>query len=97
MDAPELKRDLARADADCIAFEADYKGRLDALASEPAKLAEALKRYEAIEDLLGRIISYASLVYAGNTHRSRSHEILRRRAGAVSPRRRCIFCSSRWS
>ena len=26
-----------------------------------------MKRYEALEDLLGRLISYAGLVYAGNT------------------------------
>ena len=26
-----------------------------------------MRRYEAIEDLLGRLISYAGLVYAGNT------------------------------
>ena len=30
-------------------------------------LAAAVKRYEAIDDRLGRLISYASLVYAGNT------------------------------
>ena len=32
-----------------------------------AKLAEAVKRYEALDDLLGRLISFAGLVYAGNT------------------------------
>ena len=65
MDAPELKRDLARADADSAAFEADYKGRLAALTAG-GKLIEAVKRFEALEDLLGRLISYAGLVYAGN-------------------------------
>ena len=70
MDAPELKRDLERADADCVAFEEAYKGKLAALAAGAdggAKLAEAVKRYEALDDLLGRLISYAGLVYAGNT------------------------------
>src|SRR4029078_12834878 len=48
--------------------EADYKGRLEELArNDPAALAEALKRYEAIEDLLCRVISYAARFYAGNT------------------------------
>src|SRR3954463_8568046 len=70
MDAPELKRDLARADAECQAFETAYKGKLGDLAALPgggAKLAEVLRRYEALDDLLGRIISYAGLVHAGNT------------------------------
>jgi oligoendopeptidase F len=70
MDAPELKRDLERADADCVAFEDAYKGKLATLAAGAAggaKLADAVKRYEAIDDLLGRLISYAGLVYAANT------------------------------
>ena len=70
MDAPELKRDLERGAAECAAFEEAYKGKLAGLAADHdagAKLAEAVKRYETIDDLLGRIISYAGLVYAGNT------------------------------
>jgi oligoendopeptidase F len=69
-DSPEVKRDLDRAEADCVAFEETYKGKLAALASSPqagASLAAAVKRYEAIDDLIGRIGSYASLLYAGNT------------------------------
>src|SRR5437764_2924532 len=69
-DAPEVKRDLERADAECVAFEETYKGKLAGLAAAPdagATLAEAVRRYEAIDDLLGRLISFASLVYAGNT------------------------------
>jgi oligoendopeptidase F len=70
MDDPQVKRDLDRADAECLAFEEAYKGRLAALADAPdagAKLAEAVRRYEALDDLLGRIISFAGLVHAGNT------------------------------
>jgi oligoendopeptidase F len=66
MDAPELKRDLARADAESIAFEHDYKGKLAAL-TQDGRLIEAVKRYEALDDLLGRLISYAGLVHAGDT------------------------------
>src|SRR5215510_3487323 len=66
MDAPELKRDLARAEADSLAFEQDYKGRLAALTAD-GRLVEAVRRYEALDDLLGRLISYAGLVHAGDT------------------------------
>src|ERR1700742_5072554 len=58
IDAPEVVRDLDRMDAECIAFEQDYKGRL---AEQTAKdgggawLAAAVKRYEAIDDLAGRL------------------------------------------
>jgi oligoendopeptidase F len=69
-DSPEVKRDLELADSECVAFEQDFKGRLAALATGEGAgkaLAQALKRYEAIDDRLGRLLSYASLVYAGNT------------------------------
>src|SRR6187401_65178 len=68
LDSPEVKRDLELADSDCAAFEQDFKGRLAALAAgEGGALAKAVKRYEAIDDRLGRLMSYASLMYAGNT------------------------------
>jgi oligoendopeptidase F len=70
IDAPEISRDLDRMDAECIAFENDYKGKL---AEETAKegggawLAGAVKRYEAIDDLAGRLASYAGLIHAGDS------------------------------
>src|ERR1043166_3784735 len=70
MDAPAVKRDLDRADTECAAFADAYKGKLAVLATSAEAgraLAEAVKRYEAIDDLLGRLISFASLVYAENT------------------------------
>jgi oligoendopeptidase F len=70
LDDPAIKRDLDRADADCVAFEEGYKGRLDAMARSAqagASLAAALSAYEAIDDLIGRLGSYAGLVHAGNT------------------------------
>src|SRR6188508_1331920 len=68
LDSPEVKRDLELADSDCAAFEQDFKGRLAALAAgEGGGLAKAVARYEAIDDRLGRLMSYASLMYAGNT------------------------------
>ena len=69
-DAPEVARDLDRADLDCAAFEADHKGKLATLAAGPqggAALAVVIRRYEAIDDLLGRLISYAGLVHVGDT------------------------------
>lgn len=70
IDAPEFKRDLDRAEAECVSFEKAYKGRLEELASGAhagQSLAEPVRRYEAMEDLLGRLLSYAMLVYCGDT------------------------------
>ena len=70
LDSPELKWDLENAANQCVAFETDFKGRLAGLAAGQGAgqaLAAAVKRYEALDDTLGRLISYASLVYAGNS------------------------------
>jgi oligoendopeptidase F len=70
IDAPEVKRDLDRADTECAAFAEAYKGKLATLAASAeasSAIAAAVKRYEAIDDLLGRLISFASLVYSENT------------------------------
>ncbi len=70
MDAPALEADLVKADAACKAFETDHKGKLATLLEDGkggAALAGVVKRYEEIEDLIGRIASYGSLVYAGDT------------------------------
>src|ERR1700743_300516 len=62
IDAPEVTRDLARMDSECVAFETDYKGKLaEHTAREDGGkwLAQAVRRYEAIDDLAGRLGSYA--------------------------------------
>jgi oligoendopeptidase F len=70
IDAPEVMRDLQKMDADCVAFETDFKGKLaEQTAGEGGGkwLAEAVRRYEAIDDLAGRLGSYAGLVHAGDS------------------------------
>ncbi len=70
LDDPAIKRDLDRVDAECVEFEAAYKGKLAELtggAGGGAALAAVVRRYEAIDDLMGRLGSYAGLVHAGDT------------------------------
>ncbi|MCH7930843.1 MAG: M3 family oligoendopeptidase [Proteobacteria bacterium] len=61
--SPELERDLTAAQAGAERFEARYASKLAALDGDA--LGEAIAEYEAIDELLGRIMSYASLVHAG--------------------------------
>ena len=70
IDAPEVTRDLDKMDIECVAFETDYKGKLAEQAAGEGGgkwLAEAVRRYEAIDDLAGRLGSYAGLVHAGDS------------------------------
>ena len=70
LEAPEFKADLEKATHAAKDFAADYQGKLVALLDRPdanQELHRAIARYEAIDDVLGRIISYAGLVYSGDT------------------------------
>lgn len=70
IDAPEIAHDLQTMDADCVAFTTDFKGKL---AEHTARddggewLLQAVKRYEAIDDLAGRLGSFAGLAHAGDS------------------------------
>ena len=67
--SPELKRDLEWTEAECVAFEKAYKGNLEKLATSPtaaASLPRRCRRYEKIDDVAGRLSSYAGLLHAGN-------------------------------
>lgn len=70
IDSPDFSADLVRAEADCARFSERYAGRLAEMAAASdasAQLAEAVATYEGIEDLLGRLMSFAGLVYSGDT------------------------------
>ncbi|MBL8707548.1 MAG: M3 family oligoendopeptidase [Rhodospirillaceae bacterium] len=63
-DAPEIERDLKALATQAGEFRRSYEGKLAALTG-PEMLA-ALQGYEQMQDLAGRIGSYAQLAYAGN-------------------------------
>jgi oligoendopeptidase F len=63
-DAPQLQRDLDWGAGEAKAFRADYAGRVAALDGD--SLGAAIARYETLDETLARIMSYASLTYAGN-------------------------------
>ncbi len=65
-DAPEIGRDIASATAEAARIKAAYQGKLVGLAADGAKIAEAVIAYEKLSDLMGRLGSYAGLLYAGN-------------------------------
>ncbi|WP_334174675.1 M3 family oligoendopeptidase [Pseudoxanthobacter sp.] len=70
LDSPQVSDDLDRALAGAQAFEADVKGRLAETLGGPEggrALAAVIARYEALEELIGRLYSFAGLVYAGDT------------------------------
>ena len=65
-----LKKDLETGERAADAMHEEYAGKLGEILDKGkggAKLAEGVREFEALNDLLGRVVSYASLLYAANT------------------------------
>ena len=60
-DAPELTRDMGWLETACADFARDFQGKLADLSA--ADLLTAITRYEAIDVIAGRIMSFAGLRY----------------------------------
>jgi oligoendopeptidase F len=69
MESAELAGDLERVEREATEYETRWKGRLAEEAAKGAhgRLGEAVAEFDALEDLIGRIGSYAGLLYAGDT------------------------------
>ncbi len=70
MDAPAFQDDMARIADLAPKFAGRYKGRLADMAGQPdasVALHQAVTAYEGLDDLMGRIMSFAGLVYSGDT------------------------------
>ena len=80
-----LTADLAQLAGDSKAFEERYKGRLADLSG--ADLGAAVGVYERLQEKIGRVTSYASLVHAGNLadpEIGRFYQTMQERTNAVS-------------
>jgi len=61
---PLITKDFQEAERLVKAFAKQYEGRLEEL--DAASFTQAVKEYEIISELLGKIGSYAQLLFAGN-------------------------------
>lgn len=60
-DSAELKRDLEWLGGECAEFAKDYEGKLAGLSAD--KMLNCILRYEKIQSISGRIMSFAGLRY----------------------------------
>lgn len=84
-ESPALVGDLATLTSDAEAFRERYAGRLAGLSG--AELGAAVEAYERLQEKIGRIMSYASLVHAGNLadpEIGRFYQTMQERTNAVS-------------
>ncbi|WP_258869692.1 M3 family oligoendopeptidase [Paracoccus thiocyanatus] len=64
-DSPELDRDVKAVETACCTFARDYDGKLASL--DAGKMLDCIERYQEIDILAGRVMSYAGLRYYQNT------------------------------
>ena len=84
-DDPALEADLTGAEGAASAFNATHNGRLETLSGDG--LAAAIAEYERIEEILGRAMSFASLIFAGNAQDSangRFYQTMQERVTSIS-------------
>jgi oligoendopeptidase F len=84
-DGPEVERDVRAAERQAKDFATAYAGKLAALSGKA--LAEAISAYEQIEEILGRLASYAQLLFAAeqtDAARGRFYQTMMERVTAIS-------------
>ncbi|WP_421782496.1 M3 family oligoendopeptidase [Kiloniella litopenaei] len=63
-DSAELENDLVAVEKAAIAFKDQYAGKLSSLDGDA--LCAAIESFENTQEIMGKVMSYAYLVYAGN-------------------------------
>ena len=84
-DSAGLTADLETSERDAVAFRQRHAGKLAQRGA--AGLAEAIVAFEAIDQTLGRLLSYANLVYASDMSDpkvGRFYQTLQERVNAIS-------------
>ncbi len=95
-DEGALKADLATADAEAMAFEETYRGKLAGM--DAAALFEALRRYETLHDRLGRAFTYAYLNWSTGTNDADRGALLQYvREAYTQTNQRLIFFRLEWT
>ena len=66
---PQIEKDLAQADSLSAQFKQDYAGKFSHAGGWVAPdLLQAIQRYEQIDELLGKLVSYGYLTFATNVN-----------------------------
>src|SRR6476661_3156073 len=84
-DSPAVEGDFAQAEKAAKDFAVAYQGKLAGLPG--AALAAAIGEYEGIEEVLGRLMSYAQLLFSGdstNAEIGRFYQTVSERVTAIS-------------
>ncbi len=95
-DVETLDADLTRADEEAAAFAEQYRGQIASL--DAAALAEALQRFEAVQDRVGRAFTYVYLNWATDTNDPERGALLQKvREAYTQISQKLIFFKLEWT
>ncbi len=96
VDDPAINRDLEAADARADKFAERFRGRVASLSA--AELAEALKEVEALNDVVGRLGTYSSLLWTTDTANATYGALLQRiREASSLLQQKTLFFDLEWA
>jgi oligoendopeptidase F len=84
-DSEQVAADFRAAEEEARGFASEYAGKLASLAGRD--VAESIARYERIEETLGRLMSYAQLLFSGdstNAENGKFYQTANERVTAIS-------------
>jgi len=81
-DAPELEAAFEDSKKKADSLATDYEGKLAELSG--AEMAQAIRRYEELSEVMGRIMSYAGLLYQQDTSNAESGQFYGNCQGRVT-------------
>lgn len=97
IDDPAVEEDLSDALRLAQGFEKAFRGRIGSPCLTPDTLHDALRELEAIYELKDRLLSYASLLFAGDTSNPRYGAFLQKiQERSTEIRRYLIFFELEW-
>ena len=73
-----IERDLSALITKSRAYEKKYRGKINSNSLTPKKLSNAVKELESISEKIGKLLSYAYLVFAADTSKPEHGAFLQR-------------------
>lgn len=96
-DDPAVERDLDETLRRAERFEELYRGRIGALDLKPGVLLEAMRELEAISESMDKVLSYAFLLFSGDTGQPQYGAFMQKaQERSTAIRRHLIFFELEW-
>ncbi|MGH7792380.1 MAG: M3 family oligoendopeptidase, partial [Thermodesulfobacteriota bacterium] len=97
LDDPQIERDTEGAFERAKSFEKRYRGRINSEEITPALLLEAVRELESISEQIGKLVSYAHLVFAEDTGNPKHGAFLQEvQEKATQIRKHLLFFELEW-